>query len=333
MPLEIPPWMAGLLRRLPAWPGASASPVQRVRLALAAGIVLAAGVLGWTLAAAVGVGLEMAVDSLPLPPPPPPRAADAAARRVQPITAFDAIYSTNVFHARRSTAGGAVAAAGPVRLTLTGTFRIGAIAFALVVGPDGRTEGVYRVGQCLPNPEPQEAPSCPAGQGRLERVEHDRITVNFGGQRTVITMDAQATGSNPPATVAAAPRPPGAEPAQGPNAPFGQTRTGNTIEVHLPSAEVEKSFENFADIVRQALVVPFTKDGVTSGFQIQRIQPGSVFQRIGLQNQDVIRGVNGQAITTADQALRLFSLFRNERRVTLDIDRGSESLTMSYVIE
>jgi type II secretion system protein C len=333
MPFETPPWLARLRRQLPVWPGASASPVQRIRVALAAGNVLAAGLLGWALAAAVGVALEMTVASLPLPPAAPARAADFAARRIQPVTAFDAIYTTNVFHARRSTAGTSAAAAGPVRLTLTGTFHIGTTAFALVVGPDGRTEGVYKIGQCLPSPDPEQAPSCPAGQGRLERVDHDRITVNFGGQRTVITMESEAAATAPPPNAAFAPKAPGQEPAPGSNAPFGQTRTGNTIEVHVPSTEVEKSFENFADIVRQALVVPFMKDGATSGFQIQRIQPGSVFQRIGLQNQDVIRGVNGQPITTADQALRLFSLFRNERHVTLDIDRGSESLTMSYMIE
>ncbi|MFI5400211.1 MAG: PDZ domain-containing protein, partial [SAR324 cluster bacterium] len=262
-----------------------------------------------------------------------PLRLDAAALPVLPISAFDSIYTTNIFHARRTGAGNGAATAadaGPARLTLTGIFRIGADAFAIVIGPDGRTEGVYRVGQCMPRQDPEQTPPCPPGQARLVRVEHDRITVDFGGQRAVIAMETQP--ANPPPSAQAAPLAAQAQ-LQEPNTPFGQTRTGNTIEVHLPSAEVEKSFENFSEIVRQALVVPFMKDGAAVGFQIQRIQPGSVFQRLGLQNQDVIRSVNGEAITTADQALRLFSLFRNERNVTLDVDRGADTLKMSYVIE
>ncbi len=318
------PALNQLLLRLPRWRGPARTPVQRVRLALTTAIVLAAGGLGWALAAAVSVWIELSLGTEPGPAPAPLRAADSA-RRVQPLSAFDAIFTTNVFHARRS----GPATAGPVRLTLTGTFRIGATAFALVIGPDGRTEDVYKVGECVPRVEPVHGPPCPSGQGRLVQVGHDRITVEFGGQRSVIVMEIP-TGTGPAAPAAPAPGPAA---AQAPNVPFGQTRIGNTVEVHIPAVEVEKTFENFSDIVRQALVVPFAKDGATVGFQIQRIQPGSVFQRIGLQNQDVIRGVNGQPITTADQALRLFTLFRNERHVLLDVDRGQESLKLSYLIE
>ena len=319
----MPPALTDLLLRLPRWRGPARTPVQRVRLALTAGIVLAAGGVGWALAAAVSVWIELSLDTGSGPAPAPVRAVDST-RRAQPLSAFDGIFTTNVFHARRS---GPTTSAGPVRLTLTGTFRIGDTAFALVIGPDGRSEDVYKVGQCIPHVEPVLGPACSAGQGRLVQVGHDRITVDFGGQRSVIAMETQPVpglGAPPPAVT---------EAAAGSNAAFGQNRVGNTVEVHIPAVEVEKTFENFSDIVRQALVVPFSKDGATVGFQIQRIQPGSVFQRIGLQNQDVIRGVNGQPITTADQALRLFTLFRNERRVLLDVDRGQENLKLSYIIE
>jgi hypothetical protein len=330
-----------LLARLPGMKGPAWTPVQRVRAAVSAGIIVAAGAFGWALAEAVSVSIDLAMDS---GPPPAPVQTAAAPPRVQPLSTFDPIFTSNVFHARRSNAGEGAAPSGPVRLTLTGTFRIGGAAFALIVGPDGRTEDVYRVGDCVPRdatataaaqnaapsaPPPRLSTACGAGQGRLASVERSQITVTFGGRPTVIAMQADrpAQESNPPAPVAVTPG------AAGSNAPFGQTRTGNTVEVHIPSVEVEKSFENFSEIVRQALVVPFTKDGATVGFQIQRIQPGSVFQRIGLQNLDVIRGVNGQPITTADQALRLFTLFRNERHVVLDVDRGQENLQLSYIIE
>ncbi len=325
--MQIPTSLNQLLLRLPRWRGSNLTPMQRIRLGLTVGIVLAAAGLGWASAAALTVWLEMSLGdtgSTPLPQ----RSADSV-RRVQPMSAFEPIFTANVFHARRSgPAAGPAAAGGPVRMTLTGTFHLGPIGFAMVIGPDGRTEDVYRVGECIPRTDAGPDAPCTSAQGRLVEVEHDRITVSFGGQRSVIIMEVQA---QPSPTAQEAPRPPGAPPQPAGN--IAQNRSGNTIEMHLPAAEVEKTFENFAEIVKQALVVPFAKDGATVGFQIQRIQPGSVFQRIGLQNMDVIRGVNGQPITTADQALRLFSLFRNERRVNLDVDRGADSLKMSYIIE
>lgn len=329
--MQIPTTLNQLLLRLPRWRGASLTPIQRIRIGLTAGIVLAAGGLGWASAAALAVWLEVSLLDDAGPAPAPQGSAESV-RRVQPMSAFEPIFTANVFHARRSgpAAGPAAgpASGGPVHLTLTGTFQFGSVGFAMVIGPDGHTEEVYRVGDCIPRAEGGRDAPCTSAQGRLVQVEHDRITVNFGGQRSVVIMESQAPPGSPTQDGAGPPGKPAQSSADGtPN------RSGNTIEMHLPAAEVEKTFENFAEIVKQALVLPFMKDGATVGFQIQRIQPGSVFQRLGLQNMDVIRGVNGQPITTADQALRLFSLFRNERRVNLDVDRGAENLQMSYIID
>jgi general secretion pathway protein C len=104
------------------------------------------------------------------------------------------------------------------------------------------------------------------------------------------------------------------------------------MEVRVPNGEVEKAFENFSDVLKQARVVPFSTDS-GSGFQIRNIRPGSIFQRIGLNNFDVIRAVNGDPITTADQALRLLTMFRNEKEITLDLQRRNEDIQLNYIIE
>ncbi|MCZ6532450.1 MAG: hypothetical protein O7A08_05765, partial [SAR324 cluster bacterium] len=64
-----------------------------------------------------------------------------------------------------------------------------------------------------------------------------------------------------------------------------------------------------------------------------RIVPGSIFARLGLRNSDVIKSVNGDSLTTADQALRMFTLFRNESEIALEIERGKKPLRLTYIIE
>ena len=114
---------------------------------------------------------------------------------------------------------------------------------------------------------------------------------------------------------------------------FPVTRSGNIYEYTVPNSEVEQAFENFTDIIRQARVVPKIVDGKARGFEIRKIQPGSIFQKLGLRNSDLIRAVNGQSLASADQALRLFTVFRNEREIVLDIERAEQEIQLSYTVQ
>jgi type II secretion system protein C len=327
--------MQTLLSRLNAATLTSPTVLRRGLWGLVFALIAA---LGYTSAGTAAWLLGRYLDShTPAPATAPARAEAATVRQRKPITAFDPILSSNVFHARRSTAAAAAQAPGaaqtapaaPLRITLSGTFILGKLAFAFIVGPDGRTEQVYQPGECVPRIGDDPGKDCEPSQGKLSRVLADRIVVTFGGQPTVFMLEQNPSVETTPGRPATGPAPPvAAAPSQLPT-----TRTGNTIEMHLPSAEVEKTFENFAEIVKQARVVPYSKDGVTIGFQIQNIVSGSVFQRIGLQNFDVIKGVNGESLTSADQALRIFTVFRNEKEVVLDVQRQNEAVKLSYVID
>jgi type II secretory pathway component PulC len=265
------------------------------------------------------------------------------------------VLDANIFGARRSevkpaAAGGvggangmrgtASAASAPPRLELllTGTAIMGERAFAMVADASGRNEQVYRLWDCLPAGSNHPSRTCEAAQGKLMAVRAKGIVVEYRGER--ITFDL-ATDRARPASAAAA-RPAARTPAEaggglaaatdGSNAPFPITKEGNALEVRVPGAEVNKAFENFADVLKQARVVPYT-DETGQGFQIRNIRPGSIFERIGLSNFDKIKAVNGEPITTADQAVRLLTMFRNEKQISLDLQRGEQDVQLNYVIE
>jgi len=265
---------------------------------------------------------------------------------------FQAILDVNPFGAKRSevarsepkpetpaqTTPTPAPAPGPatLELTLTGVMITPGQRFATVRGPSGRQEEVYRIGECVPAGETHPSRDCEPNQGRLARVNPRNIKVAYRDQ--LLSYDlAQETTGGPPRPARAPARParqvtkPEPTPQVGGNE-FPSERQGDTIEVRVPSDEVNKAFENFSDILRQARVVPFNS-GDLQGFQIRRIQSGSIFQRIGLENMDVIKSVNGESITTADKALRLLTMFRNEKEIKLDIQRANQDLTIDYYIE
>ena len=310
--------------RLPHW-----TPLQRLRAGLGALIALAICALGLSLADTVSGVLERKWLTATPPPPPAVDSAAPAPRLHRPVSDFAPVLAINMFHARRSGGSPGVASgAAPPKIVLTGTFVFGSAAYAFITNADGQGEGVYEVGECLPRaadeaPAPRRAP-CQPNQARLLRVQADRVLVELGGRREEVTIQSGAESAQGQQA---------ANPAGGGAAAFVATQSGNTIEMHIPSVEVEKAFENFAEIVKQALVVPFSQNGQTVGFRIVNIQPGSIFQKLGLQNQDLIKGVNGQAVTSADQALRVLTLFRNDRHVTLDVERGGQPERLSYTID
>jgi len=328
--------MMNLLSRLQ---GISFSSPVSIRLGLWGLIFALIAALGYTGGSISSLILAVRIESLAVKPTSAPAEAPVVRQR-KPMATFDPILTANIFHARRSSPdyqpSGNFNSPSSLRLTLTGTFIVGKVAFAFIVGPDGRTEQVYQLGDCVPRTTEEPTQTCGGGQGKLSRVAPDHIVVALGDQNATYNLE-QGAAEQPEQP---APRPPKPQPGPNPSAAvlppgslFPSSRSGNTIETRIPSAEVSKAFENFAEITKQAQVVPYTADGNTIGFQIRKIAPGSVFNRIGLQDSDIITGVNGASVTTADQALRLFTMFRNEREIVMDIQRGGEILKLSYTIE
>jgi type II secretory pathway component PulC len=54
---------------------------------------------------------------------------------------------------------------------------------------------------------------------------------------------------------------------------------------------------------------------------------------MGLRNGDVIQGVNGETITTPDQAVELYESLMEGGQVSLEIKRGRRKENLRYEIE
>jgi general secretion pathway protein C len=85
-------------------------------------------------------------------------------------------------------------------------------------------------------------------------------------------------------------------------------------------------------VLMQARIVPAVRGGRTFGFRISRISPGSFFEKVGLQNGDVITRVNLQRLTTLDRALRLFRKLSSERTIFVELRRSGKTRTLIYDI-
>jgi general secretion pathway protein C len=83
----------------------------------------------------------------------------------------------------------------------------------------------------------------------------------------------------------------------------------------------------------QVKVRPHFKDGKPNGLLLSHVQQNSIFKDMGLQNGDIVKGVNGKEIQSVDDALKFYDNLKSSSSVELQIERQGEQLSINYQIE
>lgn len=119
--------------------------------------------------------------------------------------------------------------------------------------------------------------------------------------------------------------------ATAPSAGDGITQVDENNYV-IPREEIDKQLSNLNSIATQARIVPSFKNGVANGFKLFSIRPGSIYSKIGIQNGDVIKKINGYEINSPDKALEVYSKLKEASKIEIEFERRGSQLNKSYVI-
>ncbi|MCA9695036.1 MAG: PDZ domain-containing protein, partial [Myxococcales bacterium] len=65
------------------------------------------------------------------------------------------------------------------------------------------------------------------------------------------------------------------------------------------------------------------------GFKFYGIRPGSLPKLIGMKNGDMVTRVNGEALTSLDDAMELYTKLKTAKTIQLSIDRKGQSLAIT----
>lgn len=162
----------------------------------------------------------------------------------------------------------------------------------------------------------------------VQEIERERVIILNNGRREFI--DGQ------PGDGAVAYTPPSPPVAQANTAPPPGNGLGNGIkalsdnEYEVPRAEIDKTLNNLNDVAMQARIVPAFKDGQAVGFKLFSIRPDSIYSKIGVQNGDVIRRINGFDLNSPEKALEVYSKMKDASRIEIEIERNGAPIRKSY---
>lgn len=103
---------------------------------------------------------------------------------------------------------------------------------------------------------------------------------------------------------------------------------GNNFKI--PKKLLAESLANPAAILTQARAIQIDNPDGSISYKIVEIEPGSVYAKLGVQNDDIITAVNGKIITSPNEMLGLFSSLASASSLSLGINRQGSDVTQSY---
>ena len=164
------------------------------------------------------------------------------------------------------------------------------------------------------------------------RIERRRIVLENAGNREELALDEEGAVLARPARAAA--RSPAA-PAVADVADLRervQRLADDRFQVQRE--DVQDVMRNPAELFSQARILPKYEEGEMVGVQLNSIQPGSLFEEIGIQDGDVITEVNGIVISSPqDSAALLRELTQSDQFDVEVLGADGAPRRLSYVVQ
>lgn len=104
-------------------------------------------------------------------------------------------------------------------------------------------------------------------------------------------------------------------------------------EYNIDRSLVNKILENQAELMRSARIIPHEQGGRVVGVKLYGIRRTSVLGKLGVQNGDMLRNINGFDMASPDSALEAYTKLRNADHLTVAVVRRGNPMTIDYNIQ
>jgi general secretion pathway protein C len=279
-------------------------------LLLAAVAYLLSSIAGTALAARLAAPPEVA-----LKPPPPPFELDAN----KPAVFYSLITKRDIFNSAPPPpppAQAEVPVVTPLKLKLWGVavHTHARSSYSIIEDLGARKQGVYGIDAPVP------------GGATVKAIEWDRVILDHNGKDEILELASKSPAGGPvkPAAGAA----PAAPPSSG-----GSIQATAENEFLVPRAEVDSALENMSQLFTQIRAVPHFEGGQSIGFRLFAIRRGSLFDRIGLKNGDIITSINGSEMNDPSRAVALLQELRDAQNLKVGAIRNQQPLELTYNIQ
>tara|TARA_R110002096_G_scaffold22547_8_gene72325 strand:+ start:26030 stop:26950 length:921 start_codon:yes stop_codon:yes gene_type:complete len=185
-----------------------------------------------------------------------------------------------------------------INLTLNGTVASEIPRYSIAIISDGgNDQKVYTIGDAVDS------------VASLHAVYADRVVLNERGALTVLKLPREFKDT--PASSLAR------------RTTTTRQTPGNTQSIQ---SVVTENLTKLTDVIRPT---PYRVNGEQVGFRVYPGRDRRQFAALGLRPGDIIKDIDGQALSDAGQAMQIFQSLGTAEQVTVTIERNGESETLT----
>ena len=213
---------------------------------------------------------------------------------------------TTISSAREPSGSPGAATGGNYKLvgTITGP---GAYSYAIIQDGADRKQKIYRIHENIDG-------------GKIISISRDRVLIKRQGEIEILSFIEKEKEIRPKAAATPAP-------------PTGEVVKRLSASRFLINREDVSAFVgNINQFMTQARFKPHFVMGQPGGYSISEIVPGSLMEKIGLRNNDVVKKINGQMINRPEEVFQAYSQLLRDSSIEVEIERGGRSEVFRYEI-
>jgi general secretion pathway protein C len=196
---------------------------------------------------------------------------------------------------------------GELPVTINGTIFTGdpSKSFVILKDPKIADADIYKPGDAIIDHEDYE----------IYKVERGRLELRKGNTKICVAISGYGTSET--ANM-------GGDSSSGVGKPAGESK-----EFEFDAAFISQEIgPGFATILNCAKLIPeIDAAGKMQGFKMISIATSCLFDRIQIQNGDVVTEVNGVSLKDPGQGFKLYQSLQEERTTTINIVRNGEPIT------
>ena len=274
-------------------------------------LVLTVGIFFIAQVMTFQVGKQLRV---PLQPAFTPPEVIVKKRESKSFEFYNPIIDRNIFNLRPPVVGAnSLEPKVVVPITLLGTV-VGVseeFSYAILEDPYQKVQRIFRLQDTI-------APGV-----ELVEISRNQIAILRDGVREEVTVSALEQGGPTRAFA-----PPQAPQPQSPQA-LSPEGSGNFL---VDKREFDAATQDINRLMTQARLVPNFSGGVPDGFRIFSIVPGSLYEKAGLRNGDIVQNINGVELKDPEKAFQIYQLLKDNDRFTIDLVRAGQKMSLNYEI-
>ncbi|HUN58504.1 MAG TPA: type II secretion system protein GspC [Candidatus Binataceae bacterium] len=231
-----------------------------------------------------------------------------------------------------------------LRITLLGTSHIsGARSFAIIEDQNG-DQVLYRQGDMIPD------------AGEIVTIGHDRAVILHNGRQIAIEIpslggEPGGAGGSPGGPMIVprgglVPRFPAdfrhrlrkgpnlrrlPRPVPGSNTGVSQVAPNKYL---VDREKVNNDMQDMAKLFTQVRAVPNIQNGSSNGFALSEIQPGSLFEAMGLHDGDVVTSIGGQSLSDPRKAIAVLQSLQtlSDHSINVSVVRNGAPVNLMYTV-